>query len=453
MGSLKGRLSLGLAAALVASLVLMGVAVDAALRHLVEDFVASRVEHDMEGLLARLEVAADGGLALAEGPMNLIYRRPYSGHYFVAAGGPERVRSRSLWDQDLDLPEVATGEVRRLHRPGPEGQRLLLLVGGFEKRGRPITIGVAEDLSPMDAHYRELVLVYLGVSAGFLALLLVLQRYIVVVSLRPLEAARRDVARLEAGEVERLGESVPTEVRPLVQEVNRLLEVMVRRLTRSRNALGDLAHGMKTPLTLLAGLADRRDLAAHPDLAADLRTHTETLRRLIERHLKRARTAGGAAPGAQCDLAEDLPALVAVVQGIYRERALEVDWRVAEGLTCRVDRQDLLELLGNLLDNAGKWAAARVRVAVWARGGALVLSVEDDGPGVPEAELEGLARRGVRADESVPGHGLGLGIVADIAGDYGGRVSLGRSADLGGFRAEVTLPLGVYSASGSDSTG
>ena len=229
----------------------------------------------------------------------------------------------------------------------------------------------------------------------------------------------------------------PIEIQPLVAEINRLIELMGQRLQRSRHALGNLAHALKTPLTQLLQLAERQP----QDLRTELERPTRQVKILIERELKRARIAGGAAPGQRVLLKREVADLVDTLGKIYREKALRIDCHIPSGSLFPGDRDDLLELLGNLLDNACQWAAGRVRLSVAESDFCLSVSVEDDGPGCPPAHLDRLTRRGARLDEDRNGHGLGLAIVADIVDQYGGFLRLGRSQDLGGFAARIEFPV------------
>lgn len=234
---------------------------------------------------------------------------------------------------------------------------------------------------------------------------------------------------------------MPQEVLPLVQKINRLLATLQHRLQRSRDAMGNLAHALKTPLTLLGQLADREENFRDPGVAAQMRGQLEKIRALTERELKRARLAGASGSRERLDLAQELRTLTDVLRQLYRERDLSIQVETGDRLEFPADREDMHELFGNLLDNACKWADSRVRLHAEPHGGAVRVRIEDDGPGRDPEELERLNRRGVRIDEdSVPGHGLGLAIAQDALQHYGGRMQLGRSTELGGLKVEVELP-------------
>jgi len=437
MSSLKGRLSWGLVASLVIVFGLQWLVVGLGVSRITEDQMATRLGHDADNIVVALQVAPGRGASLEVTRLDSIFERPFSGHYFVVETEGVRFRSRSLWDENLDLDPATLPPRARM--PGPADQTLLVLSRRYVKNGAEVRVVVAEDLSHTQRDARSFQLGFAVVLAAALVLLIGVQRRIVGATLRPLALVRQDMADLERGTVDRLRETVPDEVRPLVQEVNRLLAAMGRRVERSRAALGNLAHALKTPLTLLAQVADRHDLDALPEVRRTVAEETDKLRGLIERELKRARLAGMARPGARVELAPGLEPLVNALSRMYGDKGLDIQVRLPEGADFPGDQEDMLELFGNLLDNACKWARSTVRVTVTDEDG-LTLSVEDDGPGCSDADLERLAQRGVRVDEAAPGHGLGLSIARDVAASYGGGLRFGRSEDLGGFLARVHIP-------------
>jgi len=434
--SLKLRLSLALSASL---LILLGAqywVVSGAIRATAEDYVASRLRHDTQGLLSALQWEGDGPLLRNSGAS--IYRQPYSGHYYRIGIGGRDLRSRSLWDADLPLPEVPVGEARRFYPTGPREQPLLVRIEAFRKDGQTVRIAVAEDLSPLHGDLRAFRwhygLVSLTVGLGLLGI----QWALVALELRPLRRLGREVRRLEAGEQEALTTDVPSEVRPLVDEVNRLVGVLGTRLERSRNALGNLAHSLKTPLTRLFQAVGDPGIVPEPEGRQRVLEPAEAIRERVERELKRARLAAGA-PGQRFLPGREIPALIRVLERTHVERGLDFTYAGPEVEHPFGDREDLLELAGNLLDNAAKWAHSRVHVSLDQAAG-LRLTVEDDGPGIPVERADELTRRGTRLDEEREGHGLGLAIVRDIVDAYSGELHFRPSERLGGLAVTVTLP-------------
>lgn len=443
MRSLVARLNIGLLASLSVLFIPLWLLFRWSVGYLVETYVAERLGHDAESLLAAITFDNRGALRLPDERVDSLFRRPFSGHYYrIALVGDQAevavLRSRSLWDEDVTLLAAKPGEHLQRRLTGPQGQRLLARQAIYSKHGRTISILVAEDLSPV---YTDLRRLQHGLAVAVLCAILVLmglQTSLVRLGLRPLRDAAGQVRRLERGDIARLPETVPSEVLPLVRETNRLLALLSRRLERSRHAIGDLAHALKAPLTVIARLADEPSVRRETALRTVLAKQTEAIRKRVDRELKRARLAGGTMPGQSVDLSLEVPPLLEVLRSIYRDRELHLECGIQDGTRFPGDREDMLELLGNLLDNACKWAERRVRLTVRATP-RFELLVEDDGPGCPLDQLALITQRGVRLDESRAGQGLGLGIVRDVVDSYDGEVAFGQSAELGGLSVVVRL--------------
>jgi signal transduction histidine kinase len=246
------------------------------------------------------------------------------------------------------------------------------------------------------------------------------------------------MSQLERGEIDSIDVGVPAEIAPLVQEFNHLLVILRQRGKRSRDALGNLAHALKTQLALLNHATEHPQLRSHTELRNQLREPLERIHALTERELKRARLAGAALPGQHVDIRSEMERLAYAVRTMYAEKSLDIEIRANPGARFAGDTEDFLELMGNLLDNAAKYCCMQVRVT--ATTPPLVIRVEDDGPGAAEDDLHALTSRGARADENIPGSGLGLAIARDVVETYGGTLRLGCSDALGGFLAEATFP-------------
>lgn len=441
MRSLRARLGVGLVASLIAVFLLQWLVVTFAVQEVAQRYVLTRLGHDMDALLAGLQPPPTPNAPVTLDPARIgpIYQQPFSGHYFHIAAGDTVIRSRSLWDQDLPVTAPAPGGRRIDEIAGPQEQQLLVLARSFTLRDIAIVIAVAEDLTPLAQDLARFNLRYGLISTAALVALLLVLGLIVRIGLRPLDRTRGQIAELETGRIAQLNEDVPHEIQPLVRELNRLLSAMNERLRRSREALGNLAHALKGPLTLATNLADEAPLRGSPQ-RAQLLAHTDAIRQLIDRELKRARLAGASASLRRFDFANDLPPLLDTLRAIYRDKPLDIKAQVAPHLSYPVEREDMLELLGNLLDNACKWARTRVRLTI-ANGEGLRLTVKDDGPGAEPDELASITERGVRLDEAKPGHGLGLAIARDIVATYGGELKFSRSDALGGLMVNVMLPL------------
>jgi signal transduction histidine kinase len=258
--------------------------------------------------------------------------------------------------------------------------------------------------------------------------------------LSPFQQLRSRLAGVRDGRNRRLEGSYPTEVQPLVSDLNALLDHREEIVRRALAKAGDLAHGLKTPLAVLAQEADRAEAAGQHELAASIGQQVERMRRQIEYHLAHARAAAsGATPGARCPVAASVEGLTRTLLRLHADRGVAIDVDVDSGHSVRGEREDLDEMLGNLLDNACKWARSRVNVRSSSTNADIIITVDDDGPGLDPSMRDVVLQRGVRADEAAPGSGLGLAIVRDLAELYGGSISL-QGSPMGGLRARLRLP-------------
>lgn len=439
MRSLLAPLVIGLVLSLALMFGVQWSVVRIAIEEVMEDYVAEELAQDAAELSSGLTVLPDSQGKLGVAHFDPVYISPASGRYFqILDEGSIAIRSPSLAGASLNVTPLGRGQRRVSPVVGPLKQALLLSTTGYHFQGRNITVAVAADMQRINAEFDRVTARYAKVSLIMFAFLVALQVSIVRLALGPLRRVQADVGRLEHGEIGQLGERVPAEVLPLVREVNRLLELLTRRLQRSRESLGNLAHALKTPLTLLTQMAQDDHLQRHPLLGRQIAEQVGILSQRIDSELRRARVAGAGAPGTPLDLALELQALCATMRQLHRERQLEIDCRVDAGMHFHGDREDFLELGGILLDNACKWAKSRVLVTVRDDKG-MVLVVADDGPGCSPEGLQQIAHRGVRLDEATDGHGLGLAIATGIAASYGAEIRFGGSADLGGFEARVSF--------------
>jgi len=433
--SIQRRLSLGL----ISVMVVVGLVLAQTSLWLFEmglqRYLEAGLRNDSENLLVAL-VRGPQGLQLEERHLAPAYQRPFSGHYFRIDFDDHHWRSRSLWDQEL--PKLEHPGLHSNLQLGPEGQQLLVLRSDYRRLGQSISISVAQDYTPVRESFKRMQQVGLGLGLAGLLLILLLQRLTVRSALRPLEKAREQIAQLQQGQRSQLDDQVPIELEPLVAQINHLLAHTEDSLKRSRNALGNLGHALKTPLAVLLSLASSEKLDAHPELRKVIQAQLEQVQQRLNRELNRARLSGDALPGALFDCDEELPGLLATLNMIHGQH-LALSYRAPPGLQLPWDREDLLELLGNLLDNACKWADAEVRLSVVETVDGFDLSVEDDGPGIPEDQRAQVFSRGTRLDEQTDGHGLGLGIVRDIVDNWGGLLRLEES-EWGGLKVVIELP-------------
>ncbi|MCG8074565.1 MAG: sensor histidine kinase [Candidatus Thiodiazotropha taylori] len=435
--SIESRLQIGLTISLALLMGLLWIFGAGSIEKLSEDFIASRLEHDAESILGAIVIEAR--LSVEEAYINQIYHRPFSGHYFlIVSDNGSEVTSRSLWDYKIRLPILKPGESERLYRQGPDGQQLLVWLTGYRKKNQNLTIAVAEDLLPITNQRQVFLWNFALLSILGLLLLLLIQSLVVRLAFRRLEPLREDVRHLSSGCETPLNEDVPNEMLPLVKEVNHLLQLLAQRNQRTRNALGNLAHALKGPLNLLTGYFDRqvsyRGAQQHQQAGKQL----DRIRLLIDRELKRARLSGERSINQKFNAKVDLPDLLDVLRKIYHERNLSIEAITKDECPPFGDREDILELLGNLLDNACKWAEGSVICQISCTE-SLSFVIEDDGVGLEESDLRSLMQRGSRLDESTEGHGLGLAIVHEVVQLYRGEIHFDRSPQYGGLRVTVVL--------------
>jgi len=429
--SMARQLSLGLVTSLLATALALAVVASALFERALRQYALEILEDDARSVLAAITPGPQG-LQLDRTRLSPAYERPLSGRYFVVTIGDTRWRSRSLWDAELPEPAAAGAAPGLLD--GPQGQRLLCLRLDYRRHGTAISVTVAADVAPLLAQFGRIGLLLLGLGIVALLLLTWVQRWWMRRALRPLHQASRQLQELQLGQRELLETQAPHELAPLIAEINRLLAHTRQSLARSRHALGNLGHALKTPLAVLVSASER----AEPPLRAQLQTQLAQMQHRIARELGRARTAGETIGGERFAPREDLPLLIDSVRRAHG-RELDVQWQVPAS-TLALERDDMLELLGNLLDNACKWARSAVRLRIEPGPRQVRIELEDDGPGIAEGRHAEALARGKRLDEQVEGHGLGLGIVSDIVAAYHGEMELLRSP-LGGLLVRVCLPL------------
>lgn len=452
--SLAFRLIAAAALVSLAGLVAGGLLLSNAFRASVERQLDDRLIADMENLIAAAEPAPNGALMMMNTIADQRYDTAFSGWYWQVTpetDSGERLASRSLWDKALEAPGAATGgALARGYTQGPEAQELRYVVrrisfpdmaalANGDESAQPKTyfFAVAADRAKGQAEAAnfDATLVWsLGALGLFLTLATLLQ---VRVGLRPLAAVRAGLKAIRTGKAQRLEGGYPAEIAPLAAEVNQLLSHNAEVVQRARTHVGNLAHGLKTPLSVLTNEAS---LSKGP-LPDTVMKQAAVMRRQVDHYLARARAAASAEViGVRTEAAPVIADLARTMDKIYGRKGVEYEADVPQGLAFRGERQDFEEVIGNLMDNAGKWAATQVRVSARAEGDKLAVVVEDDGPGLTDDEQVRVLEKRERLDETVPGSGLGLGIVRDIADLYGGALELGRS-ELGGLAATLRLPL------------
>ena len=442
-GSLTQRM-IGIAALWIAVLLLLGgYALDRVLSRSIVSSFDAQLEYVLNAMIASSEIGPGGAVRFTRAPADQRFLETYSGAYFQISGqGQEPFPSRSLWDRRL---KVDTNHFDTdLHKRDSfefEGEPLRILerdviLPGSDVRWR---YQVAQSRDEIDAQIRDLraILVRSFAVLGFgLLVLAALQAFY---GLWPLRRVRREVAAIRSGSQRRISDHFPGEINPLVDEINELLAHSEAQAEEARRHAGNLAHALKTPLTVITNAAT----ANAPDLTETVCREASTMRRQVDHHLARARAIGRrASVQARVVVWDSAQAVQRAVDTLYAN--VTIDLAGDKTVEVRVERQDLDEMLGNLVENAAKYGGGRVFVTVEpAVAGFAEILIEDDGPGIAKAQRDDLFARGARLDTTgKEGTGLGLAIVRDVAEIYGGTITLDESEDLGGLLARLRLPAG-----------
>lgn len=398
-------------------------------------------------LAANFDVDGQGNPVLRTAMTDPRFTQPLSGLYWQISDTrrTEILRSRSLWDDVLALPRdnLANGELHFHTIRGPDGRALEVVERTVRLADRPtqdwrlVVAADARELHHTVSDWTRRLVVFLLILFVSLAIAAVAQ---VVIGLAPLRALQAAIKPLRGGPLRRLEGQFPQEVQPLIDDFNGVLDHSVMVVTRARAEAGDLAHAIKNPLAVLANAAERERHAdgAAGELARLVSEQITTLQHHVEWRLRRARAAATEGmPRISTPIAPVVEQLVRVMERIHAERGLRFETRITpEDLTFGGDPQDLQEILGNLIDNASKWANSLVCINASLAGQHLTIAVDDDGPGLNPAQREAVMQRGVRLDEQVAGSGLGLSIVRDVVGLYKGQVDLTQSP-LGGLSVAI----------------
>jgi signal transduction histidine kinase len=416
-----------------------GAALDRVLTSSVEQNFDNQLEYVLTAMIASAEIGPDGEVRMNRPLGDQRFLEPNSGLYWQITGqGAMPFPSRSLWDRALKVP--AAHNDRTVHfRDSSEfsGEPLRIAERSIKLPDSEIswTFMVAQSRDSLDAQIQQLRSVLIT-SFLLLALgLIILAALQTFYGLWPLRAVRQAIAQMRSGRESRVTEALPDEVMPMVNELNALLDHNEKQAEESRRHAGNLAHALKTPLTVIMNSAT----AQAPDLAETVIREATTMRRQVDHHLARARAVGRRGHShSRANVWDSLESVERAVSRLYSH--VRLDMAGDKTLAARVERQDLDEMLGNLIENAAKYGGGSVFVTVEDAGDFVEMLVEDDGNGIPEIERERIFDRGARLDTGKPGTGLGLAIVRDVVEIYGGTVGLEESEDLGGLLVRLRLP-------------
>jgi signal transduction histidine kinase len=462
--SLALRLFLAATAWTVAILLVTGFVLSSVYRQSVERAFDRRLGVYLKTLIAELASPDETTEKLGQSMGEPLFELPLSGWYWqvtrLGTGSPDVKASRSLWDaslphlEDLGVP-AALGGLRQAYALGPEEQRLRIAERTVDlgEEGR-FLVSVAGAGSEIDEELHAFDRAILVTFAILAAVLLLTTLFQVRFGLAPLKRISESLAAIRSGAAERLAGTFPDEIAPLARETNALIEANREIVERARTHVGNLAHALKTPLSVIVNEASGR---TGDPLAEKVREQADIMRDQVTRHLERARLAARyATVGSLTDVAPVVTALARTMEKIHHDRGITIEVDIPADARFRGERQDLEEMVGNLVDNACKWAKARVGIAILppdendaAPAAAssvedermLRIVVEDDGAGLNEQQRGEVGNRGRRLDETKPGSGLGLSIVMELTRLYGGELKLGTSP-MGGLRAELVLPGG-----------
>jgi signal transduction histidine kinase len=437
--SLKLRLLLAAALGIVVSLPIAATAYFLIFQRYAEQLAARELENDFVQLVSGVRIDPQGKIVARAILSDPRYEKPYGGLYWqIDEQGQEPLRSRSLFDADLPDPSKPERKVELI--AGPNGIALFAFHRDIalplgEGKGRHLQITLAVERTDIDeaalSFRRDLSIGFAILSMALLACSLAQ----ILLGLKPLQDLQADVAAVHEGKSKRVGGTYPQEVQPLVQSLNELLDARETALERARQRASNMAHGLKTPLTVLYAVADEIEERGDKSNGKVIRDNTQLINEQVEHQLARARMASGQV----VELISLRPNVQRIINTLERTpEGQNLDWKnlVPPMATIAIERNDLIELLGNLMDNARKWAKGQVQVS-YQQG---TLRIEDDGPGVDAAKLEEIEQRGFRIDLTRSGHGLGLSIVRDLVESYGLTIKYQRSR-LGGLSVAISKPM------------
>jgi signal transduction histidine kinase len=422
-----------------------GIALDRVLINQVSSNFDQQMEYVLRAMIASAEIGPDGEVRLNRPLGDQRFMEPNSGLYYQISGqGQEDFPSRSLWQEPLK-PSPKVGSAKAQFRNSVESE-----YGALRIAERAIilpdsdtrwTFLVAQSTSRLEAQIKDLRTILITSFALLAIGLIILAALQTLYGLWPLRDVQRELAAMRSGQQRRIQEVLPDEVMPMVNELNALLDHNETQAEEARRHAGNLAHALKTPLTVIMNSAT----AKAPDLAETVIREATTMRRQVDHHLARARAVGRRGHShSRAELWLSLESVERAVGRLYRH--VRLDMAGNKDLAVRVERQDLDEILGNLIENAAKYGGGSVFVTVADADDMVEILIEDDGMGIPEKDRQRIFDRGVRLDSGKPGTGLGMAIVRDVTEIYNGTIELDESEDLGGLLVRLRLPKALGGA-------
>ncbi len=403
------------------------------IQQLVKEQVLTRLQHDSESLVSIIQQDNENTWSINPAQISTVYNRVRSGHYYMISTPQQIIRSRSLFDFEVVIPDSKNKKTLSYEIKGAGEKTWLVWQQVIHKKNQPLLIWVAEDIAPFQQQLIKfsLIIILLVIIFGFV--LIYLQQRILNKAFYIFDVLRSNLQSVRHGETEKSGTQVPVEISPLVEEIEMLVEQLSLRIQRTRNSIGNLAHEIKRPLQILS---------LHLDSGEDKQSAIQSfkdIQLIVDRELRRAKISGSNVVGGTFHINDELPYLFEVMKKIYPEVHIQEDLQ-GDLNEVNVDRDDIMELTGNLLDNACKFSRSSIKFTINRINSGLSIIVEDDGPGVDPTLFEKITGKGLRLDETVQGHGLGLSICSDIIDSYKGKLTFSDSK-LGGLKVEASIPL------------
>ena len=440
--SFRARLILGAAVWISVGLLVSGFV----LSQLFRDLVTTQVDHDLsdhsEELTTHAAVDPDGHPFVSRKLSDPRFAIRNSGLYWqIEQPNGAVVRSPSLDGKSLPLNTLTASSQRVIVAETPMGMlRLNQRLVDLPQSKEPLRVGIGIETRLIDeelAHFNKVLALSLGIIALGLTGAAIIQ---VAFGLRPLTRVRRALIDVRAGNAERLPEDLPQEVAPLVRDLNSMIAANNDMVRRARTQAGSLAHALKTPLAILMDEGQLLDKAGQVNAAQVIKQQCQHMQRQIDYQMARARAAGRALPGAVTIVGPAIRSVTSALSRLYRDRGVTFNFEGPEDLPVACDPQDFSEIVGNLMDNAAKWAQARVSISVSRNDGSVIVKVDDDGPGIPPESWETVFGLGERLDDNMPGAGLGLAIARELVTLYAGQLWI-EGSSLGGTSACLKMPI------------
>ena len=399
---------------------------------ILQDYVITRLQHDAESLVSVIQKNSDNSWSIDPAHMSRVYNRVRSGHYYRVKINQQELTSRSLFD--FRFPDFELGKRSQAYtRAAGPGKEIWLIWNQLViKQKQPMQISVAEDIQPMQAQLLSYTLYAIGLVLLLTIILVLLQQQTLNKAFHIFEQLRANISSIRLLEQDKTGLDVPFEILPLVNEIEKLVDQLRNRIERTRHAIGNLAHELKRPIQLLSLQQEQSNV---PEMLEPL----EEIQHIVERELKRAKISGSKHSGGLFNIAEEIPFMLEIMHKIYPDVKINFTHQ-QDIVSIDFDRDDMLELVGNLLDNACKFSRKQVALTVKVTPQNLIIDFEDDGQGIQSKKIESIQQRGVRLDETKEGHGLGLSICTAILNSYEGSIGFYQSS-LGGLKVEIKLPL------------